>query len=260
LPQYKRTQVFAVVVHADYAVQYNIEMISFKVALLLLCCGARAGASCSICVTNGEDMENECQQQSHLILHSLSDITIYETNYCRTVSIKLTSGTHILSRNLDLRNMVQETEIQGASNDKPSIIECFNNSGIRFSENGSANMVLVSNVVLVHCQQRIGSTLQASLYFKNANYTLNTVTVKDTDGFGVYAENCREQTIFNSTFTSNMWNIVIIAYTSVTVSINQTKIYDGKLSSTAVDCSGVYAELGAVSNNFSLTSMVGFFP
>jgi hypothetical protein len=95
-------------------------MLSFKGALFILWYVASVGALCrsttiKFCVTNGEDTESdhECQHH-HLILHALSDITISETS-CRTVGIKLTSGTHILSRNLDFSNSVQETEIKGAS-------------------------------------------------------------------------------------------------------------------------------------------------
>ena len=48
----------------------------------------------------------------------------------------------------------------------PSTIECWNNSGIRFSENGRTNMILISNVMFLHCKHFRKD--QAALYLKNA--------------------------------------------------------------------------------------------
>jgi hypothetical protein len=89
------------------------------------------------------------------------------------------------------------------------------------------------------------------------------VTVKDTEGFGVYAENCYEQMIFNSTFTKNRGNVALITKFNDTmtamISINQTKIYDGKGSSLEnVDCSGVCAKLGALSSYFTVVNNCDF--
>ena len=205
------------------------RMVSLKKMLFLLWFAACATALCSnvtICITNEE--ESQCQQ-NHQIFHTLSDLTIHQTS-CETVHIYLTSGTHILSRNLDFNNSaaVQETVICGASQGPPSIIECQGETGIGFSENTSVKVELVE---LLHCNQarNMRPTLQAALFFKNAQYTLSGVTVKNTEGWGVYAEDCWEQIIFNCTFTNNKGNIKIRGTAPVVlIEINNTKIHDGK--------------------------------
>ena len=222
-------------------------MISLKEVLFLLLFAACAKALCSnatICITNGDEGESQCQQ----IFHTLSDLTINQTS-CETVHIYLSSGTHILSRNLDFRNSVQETVICGASQGLPSIIECQGETGIEFSENTSVRMELVE---LLHCNRtrNIHRTLQATLFFKNAQYTLSGVTVKNTEGWGVYAEDCWEQIIFNCTFISNKGNIAIRGTAPfVQVEINDTKIRDGKESDPSIaDCNGIDVHLRNIMN------------
>ena len=204
-------------------------MISFKEVLFLLLFAACAKALCSnavICITNGDEGESQCQHH-HQIFHTLSDLTINQTS-CESVHIYLTSGTHVLSRSLDFNNSVQETVICGASQGSPSIIECQGETGIEFSENTSVKMELIT---LLHCNRTRKSEqrLQAALFFKNAQYTLSGVTVKNTEGWGVYAEDCWEQIIFNSTFINNKGNIAIRGTAPVVlVEINHTKIHNGK--------------------------------
>ena len=154
-------------------------MLSFKELLFLLLFAACAKALCSICITNGDEGESQCQHH-HQIFHTLSDLTINQTS-CESVHIYLTSGTHILSRNLDFNNSVQETVIRGVSQGSPSIIECQGENGIEFSENASVKLELI---MLFHCNRTRKSEQrpQATLYFKNAQYTLSGVTVKNTDG------------------------------------------------------------------------------
>ena len=178
-------------------------MISLKEVLFLLLFAACAKALCSnatLCITNGDEGESQCQHH-HQIFHTLSDLTINQTS-CESVHIYLTSGTHILSRNLDFNNSVQETVICGASQDPPSIIECQGETGIEFSENTSVKVELIT---LLHCNRTRKSEqrLKAALFFKNAQYTLSGVTVKNTEGWGVYAEDCWEQIIFNCIFINN---------------------------------------------------------
>ena len=222
-------------------------MISLKEVLFLLWFAACAKALCSnatICITNGDEGESQCQQ-NHQIFHTLSDLTINQTS-CEDVYIYLTSGTHILSRNLDFNNSVQETVICGASQGPPSIIECQGETGIEFSENANVKMELVE---LLNCNRtrNIHHTFQAVLFFKNAQYTLSGVTVKNTEGWGVYAEDCWEQIIFNCTFINNKGNIAIRGTTPlVLVEINNTKIHDGK--EPALRIGGVNVHLRNVSN------------
>ena len=227
------------------------RMTSLKEVLFLLLFAACAKALCSnatICITNGDEGESQCQQ-NHQIFHMLSDLTINQTS-CETVHIYLTSGTHILSRNLDFNNSVQETVICGASQGPPSIIECQGEAGIEFSENTSVKVELVE---LLHCNRtrNIQQALQATLFFKNAQYTLSGVTVKNTEGWGVYAEDCLEQIIINCTFINNKGNIAITGtYTAyqqiVQVEINNTKIHDGKES--VADCNGIDVNLRNILN------------
>ena len=204
-------------------------MISFKEVLFLLLFAACAKALCSnatICITNGDEGESQCQHH-HQIFHTLSDLTINQTS-CESVHIYLTSGTHILSRNLDFNNSVQETVICGASQGSPSIIECQGETGIEFSENTSVKLELIT---LLHCNRtrRSEQSLQAALFFKNAQYILSGVTVKNTEGWGVYAEDCWEQIIFNCTFINNKGNIAIRGTAPVVlIEINHTKIQNGK--------------------------------
>ena len=231
------------------------KMISLKEVLFLLWFAACAKALCSsetICITNGDEGESQCQQ-NHQIFHMLSDLTINQTS-CGTVHIYLTSGTHILSRNLDFSNSVQETVICGASQGLPSIIECQGETGIEFSENTSVRMELVE---LLNCNRtrNIHRTLQATLFFKNVQYTLSGVTVKNTEGWGVYAEDCWEQIIFNCTFINNKGNIAIRGTTpNVQVEINDTTIYDGKKSDPSIaDCNGLDVHLiNTLSINFRI--------
>ena len=222
-------------------------MISLKEVLFLLLFAACAKALCSnatICITNGDEGNSRCQQ----ILHTLSDLTINQTS-CETVHIYLSSGTHILSRNLDFNNSVQETVICGASQGPPSIIECQGETGIGFSENTSVRMELVE---LLNCNRTRDKyqTLQTALFFKNSQYTLNGVTVKNTEGWGVYAEDCWEQIIFNCTFIANKGNIAIRGTApAVQVEINNTKIHEGKESDPSIaDCNGVDVHLRNIMN------------
>ena len=221
-------------------------MVSLKEVLFLLWFAACARALCSnatICITNGDEGESQCQQ-NHQIFHTLSDLTINQTN-CETVHISLTSGTHILNRNLDFNNSVQETVICGASQGPPSIIECQGETGIEFSENTSIRMELVELLNCYRTRYTLYQTLQAALFFKNSQYTLSGVTVKNTEGWGVYAEDCRKQIIFNCTFINNKGNIAIRGTAPVVlVEINHTKIHDGKQSDQSIaNCNGVDIQL-----------------
>ena len=237
--------------------QEKFRMVSLKEVLFLLWSVACAKALCSnatICITNGDEGESQCQQ-NHQTFHTLSDLTINQTS-CETVHIYLTSGTHILSRNLDFNNSVQETVICGASQGPPSIIECQGESGIGFSENTSVKMELVE---LLHCNRtrNMQQTLQAALFLKNAQYILSGVTVKNDEGWGVYAEDCWGQIIFNCTFINNKGNIAIrvtaTAYQQVVqVEINNTKIHDGKQSDQSGYGINIHLETYTIISNLTL--------
>jgi hypothetical protein len=195
-------------------------MIYFKALLVLLwlsACAEGLYPNATICVANGSGREAECPN-FYPVFQRLSDLTANETS-CNTVHIYLTSGTHILDKNFDLRDSVEETEILGAPHGQPSTIECLNNTGIRFSEKNH-NRALISNVVFLHCRTTRTSTISyrdyrselihVALYFKRALYTLNSVTVKGTEGHGLYAFQCREQIIYNCTITNNIRNFCLL--------------------------------------------------
>lgn len=145
-----------------------------------------ACSNVSVCVVIDNGSDKECQH-NYPIIYKLSNLTVNETD-CKSMHIYMTSGTHILNGNLSFS---EKTEIHGASNSHPSIIECQNNSGIRFSE----NEILISDAMFLHCH---------TLHFSNAKYTLHGVTVKH--GLGLFSENCRQQIILNSTFCNNTRN------------------------------------------------------
>ena len=178
--------------------------------IVLLWCAVSAKAFCSndtVCVAIQNGSETECQHH-YPTVYKLSDLTVNKTS-CKTVRIYLTSGTHILDRELFLSDSVQETEIHGAPHGPPSIIECQNNSGIRFSENESANKILISDVVFLHCQRKLpyfyyGYRDIISLYLRNAMYALSSVIINNTVRQGLVSENCSQQIIFNCTFSSNI--------------------------------------------------------
>ena len=205
----------------------------FQEVVVLLWCAVCVKAACSnetVCAATQNGIESECPDY-YRIVYKLSDLKVNGTN-CKSVHIYLTSGIHILPVDLYFYDSVQETEIHGAPHGPPSIIECRNNSGIRFSENERANKILISNVMFLHCQNFYNLHLfppnsdNAALYLKNAMYTLSGVTVKDTDGWGLYVDNCSEQIIFNCTFSSNKGHIYLVtdlsSYTSNIFIANST--------------------------------------
>ena len=184
----------------------------FQEVMVMLWCAVCVKAVCSnetVCVAIQNGSEPECQHY-YPIVYKLSDLTANETG-CKTVRIYLTSGTHILDRDLFLSNSVQETEIHGAPHGPPSIIECRNNSGIRFSENESANKIEISNVVFLHCHERkirfhyYKYMYVAPIHLRNAMYALSGVTVNNPVGQGLVSGNCSQQIIFNCTFSSNIY-------------------------------------------------------
>ena len=189
----------------------------FQEVMVLLWGAVCVKAACSndtICVTIQNGSETECQHYS-TIIYKLSDLEVNGTN-CKSVHIYLTSGIHILHVDLYFYDSVQETEIHGVPHGPPSIIECRNNSGIRFSENESANKIVIYNVMFLRCQRFRESLYlyspfsdHAALYLKKAMYTLSSVTVKYTDGWGLYVDDCSEQIIFNCTFSGNEENTLL---------------------------------------------------
>lgn len=202
------------------------------------CASAMACSNVTICAANLV----ECSSSSHV--YSLSDLPASVIK-CEHVQLHLTSGTHVLTKNLTFTDFVEETEIRGAPQGQPSIIKCQNNVGIRFSENESVNKVSLSNITLLHCHQTrwisSDSLIQVTLYFKNASYTLSHVTVSNTNGWGLYADNCRRQVIFSSIFARNEGNIYFLLtnYThfnihTVVIEISETKIQDSAKSAGVI--------------------------
>ena len=158
----------------------------------------------------------ECPLSDPLgIIPRLSDIPAHVVG-CKNIHIYLVSGTHTLDRNLDFSDLVEETQIHGASHGRLTSIECQNSAGIRFSENRNINKVQISNVRFLSCHRERNVTdfftdsIQAALYLKHTVYTLRGVIVKNTDGWGLYADGCEKQTISNCTFSNNKGNILFM--------------------------------------------------
>ena len=209
------------------------EMFYSLIVLEVLWFAACSQAICSnisVCVANGAEFDEECQQ--HNLSHTyrrLTDITL-EARRCRIIHIYLTSGVHILSENLDLADSVEETEIRG----QLSTIVCLNNTGISFSESTTDNSVLLSNILLLHCHRSYGNSIQAALYFKYASYNLINMAIMSTEGYGLYADQCTDQLIFNTTFNKNSMGNIIIMFqndllhgTNVNIEIKKVKLNQG---------------------------------
>ena len=134
-----------------------------------------------------------------------------------------------------------------------SIIECQGETGIEFSDNTSVKLELIT---LLHCNRTRKSEqrLKAALFFKNAQYTLSGVTVKNTEGWGVYAEDCWEQIIFNCIFINNKGNIAIRGTApAVLVEINDTKVHDGKQFDPQRSYSSNGVDIQLVNNILNIT-------
>ena len=220
--------------------------------LVLLWCVACASAQCSnatICVASGTKRESDCPASGSVNYSSLFSLSANEIK-CKNVQIYFTGGSHILSRDLVLNDMVEVTEIIGASYSQPSIIECWNNAGIRFSENRKANEVEISNMIFLHCQRNTIAENLAALYLRNALFLLSGVTVNNTEGWGLYADNCYEQRISNCIFANNKGNIKFKFDSNMTnlVEINETKILDSS------DSSGISANISGVECFFTIVN------
>ena len=216
-------------------------MISYvAVAIFLFCAAQHASALCpnaTICIVN----ENRTMAGCHTV-HRLSELSANQTS-CRSVNIYLTSGTHILDNNLTIANTVEQTAIHGASSGQPSIIECEENVGIRFSE--SSDKVFLSDIIFSHCVSHrmvYGNVeddlihIQAALYFESAAYTLNNVGVKNTNGYGLYAEYCTGQIINNCNFSNNTNHVKfnLPGFSTAFVNMSETSISDAKGTGVSV--------------------------
>ena len=211
-----------------------VKMVNYvAVVIFLFYAVQHASALCSnatICVASGNRTMTGCRT-----VHRLSELSVDQIS-CKSVNIYLTSGTHILDGNLTIANTVEQTAIHGASSGQPSIIECEENVGIRFSESRTVNNVFLSNIILVHCGTRriVNDVLiQVALYFKYAMYALLKVGVVNTNGYGLYADRCSRQVISNCSFRNNAINMqfeghLSSIFGSAFVNMSKTIISDAK--------------------------------
>lgn len=209
-------------------------MFYFILILELLCCTACSQAACSnatICVASGSDSAAECQL--HDVSHTfyrLYDLPL-ELRSCEIVHIYMTSGTHYLNENLDFTDSVQETEIHSASHGQPTIVECVNETGIKFKEHEfQRHRVFLSNIVFTQCNRMRDvhfalANQPVALFFKNALYSLQNVAVKNTEGYGLYVAECIEQAIMNSTFSNNTKGHVKIILNLYAINQDQTRAF-----------------------------------
>lgn len=152
----------------------------------------------NICVVIQHGRKSECSENNGTkVVDTLSNIALN----CTTVHIYVSSGTHILNRHLIFTDFVEEARIDGAPHGLSSTIKCMKSAaGIRFSENRKANKVFISNLSFEKCHRErdIGnwnSLEQVALYFKYASYLLDNISVRNTEGYGVYSQDSRSQEI-----------------------------------------------------------------
>ncbi len=234
--------------------------LNFNLLLVLSWCVIWISATCSniTCVTNSDDKLVECQDRNATrIITSLSDFTLTS----ETVHIYLTSGSHDLHKILNISDSVVETQIHGAPHG--TIIECWNEAGIRFSENRTQNKVFLSNLTLKHCSTTtyVGKSYKnsAALSFKNVLYMLTNVTVENTAGHGLLAYQCNQHVISNCTFKNNTNGHVNISFQhdgrkkeQVLVKIKGTKFYEG---ASKKGSGGIHVLISdQVRCNFSITN------
>ena len=203
----------------------------FLLLTLLWCTSDISQAICSnttICVAGGnEEGENECQH--HHVIQKLSDLTVNETN-CTNVHIYLASGLHTIEENLLFNDSLGNITIQGALHGQPTTIDCHNNTGIVF---GKGTRVCLSNIEFTFCQctvTPVRTPIQTGLYFNNAAYSLQNITVNNTGGYGVVVRNSREQFISSCTFANNsdVHIHIVHAKGEANITITGTKFYQGK--------------------------------
>ena len=208
-----------------------VTMVNYVAVMIFLFYAVQhASALCSnatICVASGNRTMTGCRT-----VHRLSELSVDQIS-CKSVNIYLTSGTHILDGNLTIANTVEQTAIHGASSGQPSIIECEEDVGIRFSESRTVNNVFLSNIILVHCGGRRivdGLLIQVALYFKYAMYALLKVGVVNTNGYGLCADRCSGQVISNCNFSNNTYHMQFFYSTfgSAFVNMSKTIISDAK--------------------------------
>ena len=201
----------------------------------------------SVCVAIGEVAE--CSQNNETrIVSTLSNISLN----CTTVHIYVSSGTHILNGKLTFTDHVEETRIDGSPHGQKSVIECSNGSGVRFSESRNANKVTLLNLALAQCQYErdtrdrysvFPQVNQVALYFKFASYSLQNVSVWNTEGYGVYSQESLRQEIVQCTFNNNTQGHIVISHTKINgyagatevlVKMRETQLFESKLG-CAVD-------------------------
>lgn len=150
-------------------------------------CGRATCSHATICFASRNGSNAECQQYNVSdTFYRLSDLPV-DVSRCKTLHLHLTGGIHILSKNLDISDSVEDTRIHGTSSSQPSIIKCQDNAGIRFGEN---NNISIENVMLLHCHRMSyhSTAIKAALYLKNASYILKNVVIMNTGGYGLYAD------------------------------------------------------------------------
>ena len=130
------------------------------------------------------------------------------------------------------------------------IFDCNRENGVEVKQLDSDNYHLSAEISNTTFSNNSRSMFYAALFFENVQYTLSGVTVKNTEGWGVYAEDCGKQIIFNSTFINNKGNIAIRGTAQVfLVVIKDTKIHDGKESDQSIaDCNGIDVHLRNIMN------------
>ena len=186
----------------------------------------------SVCVASQRN-DTWCENNGFAeVMTKLSEFVKFSE--CKSVHIYLTSGTHTLSAKLIFNDSVEDTKIYGSPTGEPSIIQCINEAGIRFSWRKEGNRVLIKDVTFVRCASKYWDTKRnATLYFEYASYVLENVAINSSAGYGLCTYDCSEQVINNCSFHNNTGGHMLIwqnqDYCSLqfNIRINMTKFYGG---------------------------------
>ena len=235
----------------------SMKMTSNVIAMLLWCtivCTqiyANSSTKITICVAGND---SECTIPADRNISQLSEIPAHYENESDIV-IYLMQGNHSLSKNLDVGNQANNTELHGVNHS--TSIECRNDSSIRFS-NGQT-IVKISNIIFIHCnsfREEVQDTV--ALYFNNTNTVLlDNVTVTGTRQFAYYALNCTNQDITNSLFHNNVLHMKIVAKSSTNVFVNiiNCKFYKAEHIFPAITISTVSYSRNNISLNIESTTI-----
>ena len=185
----------------------------FTILLFLLLCQVqnKVGDKVSYCITTKEKGA-ECQSlqvlnKTNETFERLSDLLQEGRLMYMKVTIYLTSEDHSLDQDLTFDGKVHEARIHGISTTKLSTIRCSDAGGVQFTH----AEITISNIIFSKCSKvRLinwngikRENISVALHLNQTSYTLENVTISNTNGLGLYAYKCSKQIIRNCIFDNN---------------------------------------------------------